>query len=75
MEIFQWLLLRGLLEALTLQEKTVICHSRGEGGCNPFNDLYREGVPKRGTFFQASVYEKVGISLVEVYGKIGNPVI
>ena len=49
----------------------------GGGGCDLFNDLYRDGVPKRGTFFQASstVYEKVGISLVEVYGRIGKSVI
>jgi len=53
MEIFQLLLLRGLLEASTLQKKTVIFRSWG-GGCNLFNDLSREGAPKRGTFFHAS---------------------
>ena len=58
MEIFQWLLLRGLLEASTLQKKTVIFRLWG-GGCNLFNDLYRE----------------VGITLVEVYGKMGKSVI
>ena len=48
------------------------------GGCNLFNDLYREGVPKRPKgvpFFRLQVYEKVGISLVEVYGRIGKSVI
>ena len=57
MEIIKWLLLRGLLEASTLQKKTVIFRLWG-GGCNLF-DLYRE----------------VGITLVEVYGKMGKSVI
>ena len=29
--------------------------------------LYREAVPERGTFLGFQVYERVGISLVEVY--------
>ena len=60
MEIFQWLLLRGLLEASTLQKKNCyLSFMGGGGGCNLFNDLYRE----------------VGITLVEVYGKMGKSVI
>ena len=31
--------------------------------------LYREAVPERGTFLGFQVYERVGISLVEVYEK------
>ena len=59
MEIIKWLLLRGLLEASTLQKKNCYLSFMGGGGVNLFNDLYRE----------------VGITLVEVYGKIGKSVI
>ena len=44
---------RGLLEASKLQKK-LLPFVYGGGGGDLFNDLYREGVPKRGTFFQAS---------------------
>ena len=37
------------------------------GGDTPYNDLYGEAPPKRGTFFRLQVYERVGISQVEVY--------
>ena len=39
-------------------------------GGTPYNDLYGEAPPERGTFFRPQVYERVGISLVEVYGKV-----
>ena len=35
----------------------------GGGGGTPFNGLYGEAPPKRGTFFRLQVYEKVGISI------------
>ena len=44
---------------------TVRDPSRGGGG-TPFNGLYREALPEMGTFFKLQVYERVGISLVEV---------
>ena len=34
--------------------------------------LYREAPPKRGTFFRLQVYERVGISQVEVYKRAGK---
>ena len=34
--------------------------------------LYGEAPPERGTFFRLQVYERVRISLVEVYGREGN---
>ena len=37
------------------------------GGGTPYNGLYEEAPPERGTFFRLQVYEWVGISLVEVY--------
>ena len=40
---------------------------RGGGGRTPYNGLYGEAPPERGTFFRLQVYERVGISQVEVY--------
>ena len=42
---------------------------------SPYNGLYGESVPERGTFFRLQVYERVGISLVEVHKRLGKPVI
>ena len=39
------------------------------------NGLYGEAPPKRGTFFTLQVYERVGISRVEVYERVGKSVI
>ena len=47
---------------------------RGGGG-TPYNGLYGEGPPKRGTFSGVKVYERVGILLVEVYKWLGKYVI
>ena len=45
----------------------------GKGG-TPYNGLYGEAPPKRGIFFRLQVYERVGISLVEVYERLGKSV-
>ena len=37
------------------------------GGGTPYDGLYGEAPPERGTFFRLEVYERIGISLVEVY--------
>ena len=37
------------------------------GGGTPYNGLYREAPPERGTFFSLQLYEREGILLVEVY--------
>ena len=34
--------------------------------------LYREAVPERGTFLGFQVYERVGISLVEIYERVAK---
>ena len=39
----------------------------GGGGGTPYDGLYGEALPQRGMFFRLQVYERVGISLVEVY--------
>ena len=45
------------------------------GGGNPYNRLYGEAPPERGTFFTLQVYKRVGISQVEVYKRVGKSVI
>ena len=37
--------------------------------------LYREVTPERGTYFRLRVYERVGISLVEIYERVSKSVI
>ncbi len=41
----------------------------------PYNGLYGEAPPERGTFFGLQVYKKVGISQVKVNERVGNSVI
>ena len=43
-------------------------------GGTPYNDLYREAPPKRGTFSRLQRYQRVGISPVEVNQRVGNSV-
>ena len=38
----------------------------------PYNGLYGESPPEMGTCYQLQVTERVGISLVEVYKRVGN---
>ena len=45
------------------------------GGGTPYNGLYEEAPPERGTFFRLQVYKRVGISQVEVYKRVGKSVI
>ena len=54
---------------------TFFAISRGGGGCSPYNGLYGEAPPERGTFFRLQVYERVGILLVVVYERVGKSVI
>ena len=48
-------------------------HSSGGGGgdeiCKPNNSPYGGALPKRGTFSRLQKYERVGISLIEIYEK------
>ena len=46
----------------------------GEGG-TPYNGLYGEVPPGRGTFYRLGVNERVGILRVEVYKRLGETVI
>ena len=45
------------------------------GGGTPYNGLYEEAPPKRGTFLRLQVYKRVGISQVEVYKRVEKSVI
>ena len=51
---------------------------REEGGGSqkggPYNSLYGRLHPKGGTFFRLQVYERVGISIVEVHERVGKSV-
>ena len=38
----------------------------------PCNGIYGEAPAERGTFFRRKVYERIGISLVEVYEKVAK---
>ena len=53
--------------------KTTLIFPRGWG--TPYNALYWEAPPERGTFFRLQVYARVGILLVEVYKRVGKSVI
>ena len=39
-------------------------HMQIPGGGTPYNGLYGEALPERGTFFRLQVYKRVGISQV-----------
>ena len=47
----------------------------GGGGGTPYNGLYGEAPPGKGTFFRPQVYERVGISQNEVYKRVRKLVI
>ena len=47
----------------------------GGGEGTPYNGLYGEAPPERGTFFRLQVYKRVVISQVEVYERVGKSVI
>ena len=47
----------------------------GRGGGAPYDGLYEEAPPDRGTFFTLQVHERVEILLVEVYETVGKSVI
>ena len=45
---------------------------RGGWGGTPYNGLYGEAPPERGTFSWMAVYKRVGISWVKVYKRVGK---
>ena len=57
----------------TKQNKKLNC-PRGGGVGTPYNSLYWEAPPKRGTFIRVQVYERAGILFVEVYERVKKSV-
>ena len=47
----------------------------GVVGRTPYNGLYEEAPPERGTFLRLQAYERAGILLVQVYKKVGKSLI
>ena len=45
------------------------------GEDTPYNGLYAEAPPERGSFFRLQVYKRVGISQAEVYKRVGKSAI
>ena len=41
---------------------------------SPYDGLYGEAPPERGILFRLQAYERVGISLAEVYKRVGKSV-
>ena len=59
-----------------IKEKSVTLTQMDEySGGTPYNGLYWEALPERGTFFGFQVYGMVGILLVEVHERVGKSVI
>ena len=52
-----------------------VLKSLTRGRVTPCDGLYREAPPERGIFFRLQVYEKVCISLVELYKRVRKTVI
>ena len=46
----------------------------GKGGVYSFNGPYGEALLEKSTFFRTEVYKRVGVSLAEVYGRVGKSV-
>ena len=42
------------------------------GGGTAYDGPYGEAPPERGIFFRLQVHERVGISLLEVYKRVGK---
>ena len=69
-EIHGYLTLVGVrLESVRVDSSGVDARSTSYFG------LYGKAPPERGIFFRPQVYERVGISLVEVYKRVGKSVI
>ena len=57
------------------QEEALLEEFYPGGGGTPYDGLYGEAPPERAIFFRLQVYERVGISLVEEYKRVGKSVI
>ena len=55
--------------------RNVECLPQYPVGDTPYNGLYGEAPPERGTFFRLQEYKRVGISQAEVYKRVRKSVI
>ena len=55
--------------------QTIFAEVKQDPGGTPYNGLYGEAPPERGTFFRLQVHKRVGISLVVIYGRAEKSVI
>ena len=54
----------------------IYCNGKGGGGTrSPYDGLYGKAPAARGNFYRLQVYERMGISLLEVYIRVRKPVI
>ena len=67
--------LKRVFEKLRFRISMIVNGRPNPGGVTPYNGLYEEAPPDRGTFFSLQVYKRVGISQVEVYKKVRKSVI
>ena len=68
-----WLMLVLWFMAFTINSiSNWVNFPAGGGGGIPYDGLYREAPPERGIFFRLQVYQRVGISLIEVHKKVGK---
>ena len=58
--------------AVYSQHQSVIKVLGGGYSLTPYNGLYGEALPERGTFFRLQVYKRVGFSQVEVRKRVGK---
>ena len=54
--------------------RRVLSLAPGGGGGTLYDGLYGEAPPDRGIFFRLEVYERVEISLAEVYKRVGEKI-
>ena len=61
--------------SLQLHVCRLLTESGGGVGVTPYNSVYGEAPLERGTFFTLQVYERVGLSRVEVCERVRKSVI
>ena len=74
---FKLLIFSNVPKCILVPLQVSTCWGLIPRGGTPYNGLYGEAPPEMGTFLrlQGQGYERVGISLVEVYERVGRSVI
>lgn len=58
-----------------IQQTPAVFQQTIPSGGTPYNGLYVEALPERGTFYGLQVHERVGILLAYVYDGVGKSII